>query len=162
MRILMDTTYILPLIKISIHGLNKKVLQEVLSKHDVYFSNISIFELMAKGAKYVANRLLDPEDIILGVKAILDDERIKIVDFESSEEILELGIKVRLFLNDFIDCILTSTALVKADVFLTEDSEIHSLANNKEFIKLKSEINPKLKIVSVKQFMKTKNILNYK
>lgn len=54
MKLLLDTIYFLPAIGIAIKNLPKDVLIELMQKgHQIFVSEISVFELSAKGAKYI-------------------------------------------------------------------------------------------------------------
>jgi hypothetical protein len=45
--------------------------------HEITISEITMFELTAKGAKYVQNNDLLPERIALGIRSILYDDSIE-------------------------------------------------------------------------------------
>ena len=53
MKFLIDTSYFLPLIKIGIENIPQTLLANLLSKntHQYYYSNLTLFELTAKGLK---------------------------------------------------------------------------------------------------------------
>ena len=54
MKLLLDTTYLLPAIGISVKDLNEKAILNLADKgHELLISEASLFELSAKGAKYV-------------------------------------------------------------------------------------------------------------
>ena len=54
MKLLLDTTYFLPTIGVSIKEMQKDALLTLMAKkHEIAMSQITIFELAAKGAKYV-------------------------------------------------------------------------------------------------------------
>lgn len=53
MRILLDTTYLLSLIGISVNNIPHDLLLKFIDDgYEVYISSISLFELIAKGARY--------------------------------------------------------------------------------------------------------------
>ena len=53
MKLLLDTTYLLPAIGISVKDLNEKAVLNLADKgHELLISEVSLFELSAKGAKY--------------------------------------------------------------------------------------------------------------
>lgn len=120
--------------------------------YKVSISEISIFELSAKGAKYIAHESLDAERVVRGIKALLYDDRIdKIPIYDLS--ILSLAFKLRRILDDFIDCLILSSAINQADILITEDNNIHILSNMREFIDLVREINPGFKIMRLKDIL---------
>ena len=55
-------------------------------------------------------------------------------------------------LNDFIDCIILSSALNNCDVLVTEDNEIHALTENQEYLDLVLALNPAFKIQRLTDF----------
>lgn len=146
MKILLDTTYLLPLIRINIKGFEKNKLLELTTKHKTCISNISIMELSAKGAKHVSKNELEVTDVLSGLKALIRDDKINIIDTLDDPEILEISIILRKHLNDFIDCLILGTALLKTDVLLTEDADIHKLKKTESFEGIKKQINSKFKI----------------
>lgn len=142
----MDTTYLLPAIGISIKDLPKDTLVRLMQKgHQISISNISIFELSAKGAKHVAAGTLSTERVTRGIRAIVYDERITVIPMHDSSVLL-MAFKFRRLLSDFIDCLILSSAINQNDAIVTEDEDIQNLKRTKEFRGLLATINPKFKI----------------
>ena len=152
MRILLDTTYLLPLIRINVKGFEKNKLLKLLTKHEIFISNVTIMEISAKGARYLTKNELDETDVMSGLRAIIEDKKIKIIDSLNDLEILETSIILRKYLDDFIDCVILGTALLKADTLLSEDISIHKLKKTDVFEALKKQINPKFEIQSITEF----------
>ena len=108
MRLLVDTTYLLPAIGISIKELPRDAPIKLVAKgHQISMSDISIFELSAKGAKYIANGMLTPERAMMGIRAIVYDDAIDHISIHDSD-ILLTSFKLRSILDDFIDCLILS------------------------------------------------------
>jgi len=146
LRLLLDTTYFLPAIGISVKNLPKDVPLRLLRKeHNIYVSDISVFELAAKGAKYIASKRLSSERVAKGIRAIIYDDAVSIVQMHDSS-ILLTAFKLRGMLGDFIDCLILSSALNKCDSLITEDSDMLNLNGSKEFIELAMKIKPIFKI----------------
>lgn len=142
----MDTTYLLPAIGVSIKGLPKDALIRLMQKgHQISVSNISVFELSAKGAKHVAAGTLSAERVTRGISAIVYDERITVVPMHDSSVLL-MAFKLRRMLSDFIDCLILSSAINHCDAVVTEDKDIQELKKNKEFNAIVAVVNPKFKI----------------
>ena len=61
MKILVDTTYLLPILKINVEKIDKKIIKKLFKseQHNIYLSRISLMELIAKGAKLVAKGLIE-------------------------------------------------------------------------------------------------------
>jgi len=57
LKLLLDTTYLLPAIGILVKELPENAVIKLLEKgHEIYINEVTIFELAAKGAKHVINR----------------------------------------------------------------------------------------------------------
>ena len=154
MKALLDTTYLLPTIGIAIKEIPKNTLLELCSKgHEIAISEVTIFELSAKGAKYAQNNALSPERVALGIRSILYDDSIKkISTYDTS--ILLTAFSLRSLMGDFIDCLILSTALHHCDALITEDQVISGLKKNEKYLKLKSTINPEFKILPSSEVQK--------
>ncbi|MCX8154052.1 MAG: hypothetical protein N3E52_06435 [Candidatus Bathyarchaeota archaeon] len=71
MKLLLDTTYFLPVIGITVKNLPKDAPLQLIQKgHKIFISKITIFELSAKGAKHAASGIISPERITRGIRAI--------------------------------------------------------------------------------------------
>ncbi len=150
MKVLLDTIYLLPTVGISIKELSKDALVKLSTHgHEIAISQLSMFELSAKGAKFVVNNELLPERIALGIRALLYDDIIEKIPTYSSNVILT-AFALRSLMVDFIDCLILSTALNYCDALITEDHEILNLKKNK-FLDLSSMTNPNFKIQTLAQ-----------
>jgi len=146
LKILLDTTYLLPAIGISLKDFPRDVLIMLRRKgNQVFISDISIFELSAKGAKYVSANKLSAERVIEGIRAIVFDENIVKIPIHESR-ILLTALRIRDWLSDFIDCLIISSALNQCDALISEDTDIQSLEGNRAFHELLEMINPKFEI----------------
>ena len=142
----MDTTYLLPAVGISIKGLPKDAVVRLMRKgHKIFLSSVSVFELSAKGAKYIAAGTLSSERVTRGIRAVVYDERITVVPMHDSSVLL-MAFKLRRLLSDFIDCLILSSAINQSDAIVTEDRDIQSLEKKEEFNSLIAMINPRFKI----------------
>ena len=146
MKLLLDTTYFLPAIGISIKELPTDTLLKLTTKgNQIAISQISIFELSAKAAKYIVNGALTPERVTRGIRAIIYDDNIETIPTHDTKLLLT-AFKLRKTLTDFIDCLILSTAINHCDAVVTEDQDIHNLKKNKEFTELQEVANPNFKI----------------
>jgi predicted nucleic acid-binding protein len=148
LRLLLDTTYLLPAIGVSIKELPRDVLIKLIQKGNrIFICDISIFELSAKGAKHVSAGALPAKRVTRGIRAIVYNEAIETIPMYDSALLLT-AFKLRSMLNDFIDCLILSAAISRCDILLTQDQDIQELKKNKEFNGLGATINPKFKIQS--------------
>ena len=89
MKLLLDTTYFLPAIGISIKELpNDAPIKLIAKGHQISISDISIFELSAKGAKHITNGTLTPERVTRGIKAIIYDDTIETIPIHDNNLLL--------------------------------------------------------------------------
>ncbi|RLF19393.1 MAG: hypothetical protein DRZ82_05820 [Thermoprotei archaeon] len=153
MKLLLDTTYFLPAIGISIKDIPQDVIIKLIERgYEVYISDITLFELSAKGAKYIASRLLSHERVLKGLRAIIYDNRINRIPIYDTT-ILLTAFKIRSLLDDFIDCLILSSAINKADILITEDEDILMLSRKKEFNNIIGRLNSKFEIRTIKDFI---------
>lgn len=146
MRLLLDTTYLLPAVGVSVKGLPEDASIQLIGKgHRISISDITIFELSAKGAKHIAVGSLTAERVSRGIRAIVYDDRIARVPVHDSSVLLT-AFKLRRMLNDFIDCLILSSAINGNDVLLTEDEDIQNLRRKEEFQGILRAVNPGFKI----------------
>lgn len=146
MKYLLDTTYFLPVIGISVRNISGDDIARFRSANPgTAMCEISTFELGAKAAKYISEGKLDGVEVSTGIEVILnDDSLLKIPSFASAN--LLVTFKLRTMLNDFIDCLILAAAINYADALLTEDRYILDLRQNQKFKELLKSRNPKFEI----------------
>ena len=153
MKLLLDTTYLLPAIGILVKELPENAVIKLLEKgHEIYINEVTIFELAAKGAKHVIAGKLAAERVLKGVKAIVYDDRIAKIPLHDSSVLLT-ALKLRNLLNDFINCLILSSAINQSDAIVTEDKDIQSLKERREFQELLKTMNPKFKILTLAEIL---------
>jgi len=113
-------------------------------------SDITIFELSAKGAKHITVGNLTAERVSRGIRAIVYDDKIERIPIHDSS-VLITAFKLRRMLSDFIDCLILSSAINRNDILVTEDEDIHDLRKNGAFQELLQTINPEFKIQTLKE-----------
>jgi PIN domain nuclease of toxin-antitoxin system len=153
LKLLLDTTYLLPAIGISIKELpNDAPIKLIAKGHQISISDISIFELSAKGAKHITNGTLTPERVTRGIKAIIYDDTIETIPIHDNNLLLT-SFKLKSILNDFIDCLILSSAINHCDALITEDTDIQNLKKNKEFNELQKTTNTTFKIQKLTEIL---------
>ena len=146
MRLLLDTTYFLPAIGVSVKGLPGGAVIKLIEKgHQISISDITIFELSAKGGKYITTGALTAERVSRGIRSIVYDERIARVPIHDSSVLLT-AFRLRRTLSDFIDCLIVSSSINRNDVLVTEDEHIQNLKKRRDFQELLMTTNPEFKI----------------
>jgi PIN domain nuclease of toxin-antitoxin system len=153
LRLLLDTTYLLPAIGVSIKDLLQDAPIELIREgHQISISDITIFELSAKGAKHITLGTLTAERVSRGIRAIVYDDGIERIPVHDSSVLLT-AFKLRRMSNDFIDCLILSSAINRNDSLVTEDGDIHDLREKREFQELLHMINPQFKIQTLKEML---------
>lgn len=153
MKLLLDTTYFLPTIGVLIKEMRKDALLTIIAKkHQIAMSQITIFELSAKGAKYVKEDVLSPERVTRGITAIIYNDDIETIPMHDTT-ILQTAFKLRNMLNDFIDCLILSSAMNSSEAIITEDNEIQNLKKNTQFHDLVADVNPGFKILKLTEII---------
>ena len=131
-RILLDTSYLLPLfgIDVEIDGL-KENFPKVLKKFEVYYSPISLIE-----TKFIILRLLKDginllEDYRVGLDSILAEDLFKPTPLTNSEiEEVADRLLVDKGLKDYFDRMIYATAVVFKLALVTEDRKLTEIASN--------------------------------
>lgn len=128
MNILLDTSYFLPLIKITIDDIPDYLLKNLLvqSNHNYFYSDLSIFELTAKGFKFIiqGNKIAF-QDLMKGIDSIQNDSRLVPLSWASNPIIVELAMELRKIHKDTIDCLIFATAFCICDCIITLDLEFY-------------------------------------
>ncbi|TKJ21263.1 MAG: hypothetical protein CEE43_10040 [Promethearchaeota archaeon Loki_b32] len=145
MKILIDTSYFLPLIKIGIEDIPQTILVNLLSKtsHEYFYSNLTLFELTAKGLKLSSQKnTITPQDIRIGIDATQNDLRLTEKSFTDNPLIIELASQLKVIHNDTIDCLIFSTAICTCDCIITMyDSLFDKINKTPPLIKKIREFN---------------------
>jgi predicted nucleic acid-binding protein len=141
----LDTTYLLSAIGVSVKGLAGDAMMRLIEKgHEISISDITVFELSAIGAKHTVLGSLSAERVSRGIRAIVHDERIERIPVHDSSVLLT-AFRLRRSLNDFIDCLILSSAINRCDLLSTEDRDIQDL-EEKGFHEIIQALNPDFKI----------------
>ena len=118
--------------------------------HSISICSITIFELAAKGAKFVSSGKIEEARVRRGLAAILGDANILQVDFRH-EEILTRATALRANLNDFVDCLILAAGAGTCDALISEDEELQEIVSRNEVrVKLRP-INPAFKVSKAKE-----------
>jgi PIN domain nuclease of toxin-antitoxin system len=148
MNLLLDTTYLLPAIGISVKGVQPDILTIIRKKtHQTSISELTLFELSAKGAKHAATGQLDAKRVCRGIQAVAQDEGLEKLPLLDPET-LATSIQLRRILVDYIDCVILSTALSHCDALMTEDGLIQGLEEDGTYRNIVNETNPRFKLLT--------------
>ena len=159
MKILLDTSYFLPLIGFTISNVEKDFLLHLIDhkkNFEIYYSTISIFELQAKGGKEIEKGNVDMQQIIRGIQSLNNEKALIEIPFTNSTLITQLSVELRKQHSDFIDCLILSTALLNTDMLVSEDKWIKEFILTADFQELISyhELSSEFRVVTSKDFWK--------
>ncbi|MGB9959437.1 MAG: PIN domain-containing protein [Candidatus Bathyarchaeales archaeon] len=153
MKLLLDTTYFLPTIGIAVKNLPKDAPLQLMQRgHKIFISKITLFELSAKGAKYAASGAILPERITRGIRALAYAETVNTIEIYEST-ILHTAFQLGKTLNDFIDCLILSSAINQCDALITEDTDIQNIKEDKSFQEITATKNPKFQILKLAEIL---------
>ncbi len=155
MKILFDSSYFFPLIKVNVEKSSPEIFS-LIHQEDTFelqFSSITLFELSAKGARMIKSGKLTSNDVIDGINALISwKELSSIVPWNG--EVQRLAFDFRLDHSDFIDCLILASAIIHADVFISEDMTLKKLLKTKWLNRVR-EFNSEFAILDIDQ-LKTK------
>jgi predicted nucleic acid-binding protein len=154
LRAFLDTTYLLPAIGVSVKGVPGNAVDRLMARSDeILISEMSLFELAAKGARYVLDGELPPERVTRGISAIAHDASITAIPGYDTPT-LRLAFGLRRLLGDFIDCLILSSAANNGEVLVTEDEEIHRLKSESRFGELMAAVGSTCKIKRMEEVLR--------
>jgi PIN domain nuclease of toxin-antitoxin system len=155
MKILFDSSYFFPLIKVKVEKSSPEIFSLLHQKDtfELQFSSITLFELSAKGARMIKSGKLTSNDVIEGINALLSWKKLSSI-LPWNGEVQRLAFDFRLDHSDFIDCLILASAIIHADVFISEDMTLKKLLETKWLNRVR-EINIEFEILNINQ-LKTK------
>ena len=125
MKILIDTSYLLPFIKIEIETIPDNILVNLLhnQSNEYFYSDLSLFELTAKAFKIIIkDNQINTLDLMIGIDAIQNDSRLNCISYMHNPLSIELASKLKKIQNDTIDCLIFATAICNCDCIITMDT----------------------------------------
>jgi PIN domain nuclease of toxin-antitoxin system len=146
MKLLLDSSYLLPLLHVNIEGISNKFLLDLSHRLDLelYYSSISEFELISKGMKIIlSENTITISDIQRGIDLLQSNEKLISLPCTEHPLLLELSLDLRKIHNDTIDCIVFATAICYTECIASYDESFYNkIINNKEICEKIKIINP--------------------
>ncbi|MHB8361496.1 MAG: PIN domain-containing protein [Thermoplasmataceae archaeon] len=134
---ILDTTYLLPIVGIEVEADLFDAIENTRKPVDfnsISISLISIFEIQAKTAKLGISWEITSQAVDELMK------KFEIVPFFGND-IIKTSLEIRQEIPDYIDCIILATAICRKDSLMTEDRRILSFME-KNRKKYEIEIHP--------------------
>ncbi|MEA2074583.1 MAG: hypothetical protein U9O85_02440 [Euryarchaeota archaeon] len=125
MKVLLDTTYLLPAVGIDV-DLPEDLLEKLFSSnHSFVINELSLFELFGKASRLMFGKGQAQERFYTGMKSILSSK----IDIKPvfTLDTLPVVLEVHERIKDLPDCPIVATAVVYSDVILTEAKDIPKL-----------------------------------
>jgi len=154
MNLFLDSSFFFPLISIDVKEFSKQLISELLENEgfEIFRSEMVTFELSAKGTQLVNKNLLEIEDVIQGLNALVYNSTIHVVPIYYSE-IQILATLLRRDHSDFIDCLTLASAVHYSDTFITLDKHLEEKSMGIWNQSIKG-INAEFKVYQWKDFSK--------
>jgi PIN domain nuclease of toxin-antitoxin system len=126
MKVLLDSSFLLPFIQVEPENISSQQLKELLNRqeHMFIYSELSLFELVAKGMKICYGSGLTIEEVHEGIDSLIYRSPLQPANWIGHPQIIEVAYKIRKFHSDTIDCLIFATALYLSDCFATADSTL--------------------------------------
>ncbi len=137
MKIFIDTSYFLPLIKLTIETIPDNLLQDILSQtqNNFFYSDLTLFELTSKAFKSIRQKNeITYQDLTIGLDSIQNDSRLEPLSWANNPLIIELAGKLREIHKDTIDCLIFATAIHNCDCLITLDRYFYDLILKNELL----------------------------
>ena len=130
-RILLDTSFILPTLGISVSGATVEAIKVLAGTQiEIYYSRFSILESLWVATR-ISDAIFDAETFRLGLRSIIEGHRYTRVE-EDSEVFREAFRFYRLGHRDMIDNILCASAVQLGLLLLTLDDELKKFVHEKQ------------------------------
>jgi predicted nucleic-acid-binding protein len=122
MNIFLDSSFFFPFISIGLNDVSQSDILDLIQDEMFVInrSELTIFEISAKGWKYIYEGLINQEDLINGINSIMYIERIKPIPFYDSPIQILAGYFKKEH-NDFMDCLILASAIINSELFITLD-----------------------------------------
>jgi predicted nucleic acid-binding protein len=151
MKILLDSSFFFPFIRVQVEGCTTSSVLEILesSRFTIFRSELVVFEISAKGSKYVQNNVVTIDDLVEGINTNQFLPAVHVVPLYPSA-IQVLAVEFRRNHSNFIDCLTLASAVIFCDAFVTMDSPMNE-KNEEEWTDLIARHNDHFKIITWKE-----------
>ena len=116
--------------------------------HETWISDISLFELLAKGAKLVKDGKLTEDKLTSGVRSIMADDSVAKAS-AYGDGVASASVGLRRFRADFVDCMIIASAMEHCDALLSEDD----FANDEDLVRFVQGRRPGFRFMASKDLV---------
>ena len=152
MKVLLDSTYLFPLIDIEINELwTKSYLSQLLENenYDLYYGDLSLFEIFTKSMRLILQKKisLSMDQIQKGINTLVNSTKFQIITWWEHLSESEIILELRRIHSDSIDCELFYLAVVNCDIFATfDETMIKKIKSNSIILDWIDSVNPNFRI----------------
>lgn len=152
MRLLLDSTYLFPLLDLEItEGWGKKDLFNLLrlENYEVFYVDLSLFEVYTKCLKLILQHTvsLDINIIQNGFNSVIYSKTLQRINWWEHSHEPEVILKLKNLHNDSIDCMVFYISVIFCDCLATFDSILIKEVKESEYISnWIEEVNPNFMI----------------
>lgn len=145
-EIFLDSSFFFPFIGVEVENCEKMDILNLIKNDNFQISRseLTVFELSAKGARLINEDKLDITDVTEGLSSVQLLESINVIPIFYSE-IQVLASQFRKDHSDFIDCIILASAINYTQKLVSLDDTLKKKFNNKWQKKL--QINKNFEII---------------
>ncbi len=152
MKVLLDSTYLFPLINVEINELwTKSNLSQLLENenYDLYYGDLSLFEIFTKSMRLILQKKLSlsMDEIQKGINSLVNSTKFQKINWWEHLFESEIILELRRIHSDSIDCELFYLAVVNCDIFATFDEiMMKKIKANSTILDWIYEVNPNFQI----------------
>ena len=130
--IFLDSSFFFPFINVEVENCEKSDILNLLKneKFQIVRSELTTFELSAKGVKLVNEGKIDITDLIKGINTVQFLSTVNVIPIYYSD-IQIMASQFRSEHSDFIDCLILSSAINYSDQLITFDLTLKKKFNEK-------------------------------
>jgi len=152
LKILLDSTYLFPLIDVEINEWwTKAHLSQLLENenYDLYYGDLSLFEIFTKSMRLILQKRLSlsMDEIQRGINVLANSTKLQKINWWEHLFESEIILELRRIHSDSIDCELFYLAVVNCDIFATfDETMIKKIKANSTILDWIYEVNPNFQI----------------
>ena len=152
MKVLLDSTYLFPLIDVEINeGWTKSHLSQLLENenYDLYYGDLSLVEIFTKSMRLILQKKLSlsMDEIQRCINVLVNSTKFQKINWWEHLFESEIILELRRIHSDSIDCELFYLAVVNCDIFATfDETMMKKIKANSTILDWIYEVNPNFQI----------------
>ena len=152
MKILLDSTYLFPIIGIEINEWwTKSHLSRLLKNenYNLYYGDLSLFEIFTKSMRLILQKKisLSMDQIQKGINGLVNSTKFQKINWWEHLFESEIILELRRIHSDSIDCELFYLAVVNCDIFATfDETMVKKIKANSVILDWIKGVNPNFRI----------------